>query len=264
MQDKAKITIADLLDHLYQQLLKRLGEAGSEDIPAMNSLGTVLLELSEVAESRDPFVCDMLDDMIHVLQETSMGARSKGEKVLQSLSDRMKALKQEASYNSRREPRATEENESSAWSEFLVAAPELATYGTHRLELRIAYLATIRADGSPRVHPVSALIAHGHLLVYMEPTSPKRRDLHRDSRYAMHAAVEDNTGGEGEFLVIGRAAEIADAAIRALAFDQARASGYTPLDRYVLFELRIDEAVATIYQDGEPKRTRWKAGSPDV
>ena len=150
------------------------------------------------------------------------------------------------------------------WSQFLTAAPELAAYGAHRLEKRIAYLATTRSDGSPRVHPVSALIANGRLLLYMEPTSPKRRDLGRDSRYAMHAAVEDNTGGEGEFLVRGRAAEISYGAIRAQAFEQARASGFTPLDRYVLFELMADEAVATSYQDGEPKRTRWKAPSSDV
>ena len=150
------------------------------------------------------------------------------------------------------------------WSQFLAAAPELAAYGRQRLERRIAYLATIRSDGSPRVHPVSPLISAGRLLLYMEPTSPKRADLHRDSRYAMHAAVEDNTGGEGEFLVRGRAVETIDAVIRTQAFEQARASGYTPLDRYVLFELRIDEAIATIYRDGEPKRTRWKVPSPDL
>ena len=145
------------------------------------------------------------------------------------------------------------------WSDFLEAAPELAIYGDHRLKQRIAYLATIRADGSARVHPVSPFIAEGHLLLYMEPTSPKRHDLHRDSRYAMHATVEDNSGGEGEFLIRGRAVEIDDAEAMAMAFEQARALGHNPRDRYVLFELSVSEAVATVYPDGEPKRTRWKA-----
>jgi len=149
------------------------------------------------------------------------------------------------------------------WAQFLAAAPDLANYAEHRLEGRISYLATTRSDGSPRVHPVSPFIARGHLFVYMEPTSPKRQDLRRDSRYAMHAAVEDNTGGEGEFLVRGRAQEIDEAALRAQAFEHALAIGYNPLDRYVLFELGIEEAIATIYEDGEPKRTRWKAASPD-
>ncbi|HEV8486302.1 MAG TPA: pyridoxamine 5'-phosphate oxidase family protein [Blastocatellia bacterium] len=149
------------------------------------------------------------------------------------------------------------------WSEFLAGAPDLATYGEHRLEQRIAYFATIRSDGSPRVHPVSPFIAQGHLLLYMEPTSPKRHDLNRDSRYAMHATVEDNTGGEGEFLVRGRAAEINDTETRAQAFEHATANGHHPQDRYVLFELRIGEAIATIYQDGAAKRTKWKADSSD-
>jgi hypothetical protein len=149
------------------------------------------------------------------------------------------------------------------WAEFLAAAPDLATYAEHRLEGRISYLATTRSDGAPRVHPVSPFISHGHLFVYMEPTSPKRRDLRRDSRYAMHAAVEDNTGGEGEFLVRGRAEEIDEVGLRAQAFDHALAIGYNPQDRYVLFELGIEEAIATVYQDGEPKRTRWKAASLD-
>ena len=149
------------------------------------------------------------------------------------------------------------------WSQFLSAAPELASYGVHRLERRIAYLATIRADGSPRVHPVSPLIVSGHLFVYMEPTSPKRRDLHRDSRYAMHASVEDNSGGDGEFLIIGRAAEIDAVGARGHVFKHATAIGYNPKDRYVLFEFMISEAMATVYPDGEPKRTRWKAGSQD-
>ena len=150
------------------------------------------------------------------------------------------------------------------WSEFFEAEPDLAAYGERRLEQRIAYLGTTRPDGSPRVHPVSPFIAQGHLLLYMEPTSPKRHDLHRDSRYAMHSTGEDNTGGEGEFLVRGQAAEIDDGKMRALAFQQARAIGYNPQDRYVLFELKISEAIATIYEDGEPKRTRWKAARRDV
>ena len=40
--------------------------------------------------------------------------------------------------------------------------------------------------------------------------------------------------------------------------------GYNPKDGYVLFELKISEAIATIYEDGEPKRTRWKAARRDV
>ena len=145
------------------------------------------------------------------------------------------------------------------WSQFAAAAPELASFGKQRLEGRIAYLATIRPDGSPRVHPVSPLIAGNHLFVYMEPTSPKGNDLRRDQRYAMHCAVEDNSGGQGEFSIRGHAAEIDDPKSREEAFEHARAIGYNPQDRYILFELKITEVMATVYEGSRTKRTKWKA-----
>ena len=144
------------------------------------------------------------------------------------------------------------------WSEFSADSPEMASFGKQRLERRIAYLATIRPDGSPRVHPVSPFIAKDHLFVYMEPTSPKGDDLRRDARYAMHSAVEDNSGGQGEFLIRGRAVEITDTESRKEAFDQARNMGYSPQERHILFELRIAEVLATVYEGDRPKRTRWK------
>ena len=145
------------------------------------------------------------------------------------------------------------------WSQFREGAPALAGFGKERLEGRIAYLATTRPDGSPRVHPVSPVITDAHLFVYMEPTSPKARDLRRDSRYAMHCAVEDNSGGQGEFFVRGQAVEIVDPAIREEAFEHARSTGYCPLDRYALFHLNVIEAMATAYEDDQPKRLRWKS-----
>jgi pyridoxamine 5'-phosphate oxidase-like protein len=144
------------------------------------------------------------------------------------------------------------------WSEFSADSPEVASFGKQRLERRIAYLATIRPDGSPRVHPVSPFIAKDHLFVYMEPTSPKGDDLRRDARYAMHSAVEDNSGGQGEFLIRGRAVEITDTGSRKEAFEQARNMGYSPQERHILFELRIAEVLATVYEGDRPKRTRWK------
>jgi hypothetical protein len=98
------------------------------------------------------------------------------------------------------------------------------------------------------------------LFVYMEPTSPKVLDLRRDARYALHCGVEDHDGGQGEFLVRGRAFEIPDNTIREEAFERARATGRHPLERYILFELRVAEASATLYEDDRPKRTKWKSG----
>jgi hypothetical protein len=128
----------------------------------------------------------------------------------------------------------------------------------------IAYLATIRPDGSPRVHPVSPFIAGDYLFVYMEPSSPKGHDLRQDTRYALHCGVEDNSGGQGKFLVNGQAREIDDEEIRAEAFAQASTLGHNPQARYVLFELRVEEALAAVYEADQPKRTRWKADQPSA
>lgn len=148
-----------------------------------------------------------------------------------------------------------------SWQKLEVAAPELAVFGAARLTQRIAYLATIRVDGSPRVHPVSPFIGHGRLFVYMEPASPKGNDLRRDERYAMHCAVEDTTGGGGEFCVRGTAGLVEDPETRSKAFDAAGTIGYKPNDRYILFELDVEEALATTYKDERPVRSRWRSGS---
>ena len=146
-----------------------------------------------------------------------------------------------------------------SWSQFSAVAPDLASFGKRRLEGRIAYFATIRPEGSPRLHPVSPFVANGDLFVYMEPTSPKGHDLRRDARYTMHCGVEDNSGGQGEFFIRGKAVEVSDRRMKEEAFEQARRMGYNPQERYILFELRIEEAMATVYEEGRAKRDRWKA-----
>lgn len=143
-----------------------------------------------------------------------------------------------------------------SWGRFSREAPGLAAFARGRLHGRTSYLATTRRDGSPRVHPVTPIIDGAQLYLFMEPTSPKGHDLRRGSRYALHAGVEDSSGGLGEVLVVGRAEVIHDARVWARA---SGASTYTPKEHYVLFQLDVDEALATRYEDGVPQRQRWQA-----
>jgi hypothetical protein len=144
------------------------------------------------------------------------------------------------------------------WAEFAAAAPELAAFGEGRFrEAEVAYVATVRADGSPRVHPVTPIIGEGRLFLFMEPTSPKGRDLRRDGRYSIHSLVTDQHGNPGEFQISGLAKPVDDAAARVVAAD---AASYEPAERYVLFELGVEEAASTVYERGEPMRRRWRAG----
>ena len=138
------------------------------------------------------------------------------------------------------------------WGEFELASPQLAAFGRRHFALGAAYLATVRKDGSPRVHPVTAVVEQGHLLLRTEPTSPKRHDLRKDGRYALHATVSDPKHTSGEFLVEGRAREVEDPKVRALAPAEGT---YT-----LLFELFVQRALSTVSKDAEPVRQRWREG----
>ena len=142
------------------------------------------------------------------------------------------------------------------WGEFAEASPELAAFGTERFEsTHVAYLATGRKDGWPRVHPVSPIIGQGHLFLFMEPTSPKGHDLLRNGRYALHCSMSDPSGASGEFSVSGKAVLADDPAFRAIATE---AASYTPENRYILFELTVQSTSSTVYEDGQPVRRRWR------
>ncbi len=144
------------------------------------------------------------------------------------------------------------------WKQLEEQAPELAEFGFTRLDAKVAYLATVRKDGSPRVHPLTPIIGEGHLFVFMESTSPKGHDLERDGRYSMHCSVTDSSGKSGEFIISGRAHRVDDPALRAVA---TRLSSYAPADRYVLFEFDVEAASSTTYEDSGPVRRHWKAAS---
>jgi hypothetical protein len=143
-----------------------------------------------------------------------------------------------------------------SWKDLEDAQPDLAAFGAERFRrFEVAYLGTIRKDGSPRVRPVTPIVGQGHLFLFMEPTSPKVQDLRRDGRYSLHCSVSNSSGESGEFFIAGHAGFIEDPATRDLA---AALSTYAPADRYVLFELHVESASSTTYPDGPPVRQHWK------
>ena len=145
------------------------------------------------------------------------------------------------------------------WAEFASQAPELAAFGKTRLQSGVAYLGTVRADGGPRVHPVTPIIGD-ELFLFMEPSSPKGKDLARDDRYTLHCAVEDMGGGGGEFYVRGRARLTEDPLMREKA---TRASPYAPQDDYILFVLTVEFAFMNQYVEGKANPRRWEASAQE-
>ncbi len=71
----------------------------------------------------------------------------------------------------------------------------------------MALVATLRADGSPRVSPIEPCFADGHLTFGSMSWSPKTRELLRDPRCVLHSAVTGPDRGEGELKLYGRATE---------------------------------------------------------
>jgi hypothetical protein len=142
-----------------------------------------------------------------------------------------------------------------SWRALEEKNPELAAFGVSRLHGQVAYLATLRKDGSPRVHPMTPIIGQGHLFVFMEPTSPKGHDLRRDGRYALHCAVSDTSGASGEFTISGQAQLNDNSELRALAVQLAP---YAPAERYILFEFSLESAASTVYEGERTIRQQWK------
>jgi hypothetical protein len=147
-----------------------------------------------------------------------------------------------------------------SWRALADDDPELAAFGAERLHDQVAYLATLKPDGSPRLHPVRPVVTGGHLFVFAETTSPKVGDLERDGRYMLHGtATGDSPWDLREFAVEGRARRVADAETRSL----ANAGSAFPRDaRFLLFVLDVEAASSTVYgPDGRPSRQRWRASS---
>ncbi len=147
------------------------------------------------------------------------------------------------------------------WSEFAAAAPELAAGGhklLHQFGLGLAFLATIRKDGAPRLHPFCPIVTAGGIFGFIV-ASPKQDDLRRDGRVAIHAfppeAVDD------EFMFAGRAIEVTDPALVA-AVRQAFTAPLQEPEREALFEFLIDRALLTTYgpRPSFPlSSTKWRA-----
>ena len=98
-----------------------------------------------------------------------------------------------------------------AWREVEQAEPEFAQrvralFDAHRHKT----LATLRADGSPRISGIEAAFEDGQLVFGSMPNSRKGADLGRDPRFAMHSATVDPVAGSeakwpGEAKISGRA-----------------------------------------------------------
>jgi hypothetical protein len=170
-----------------------------------------------------------------------------------------------------------------SWAEFEAGAPDLAAAAAahwpgivalHRGEpvpagreaFAVAYLATVRPDGGPRLHPFCPILAAGRLCAAIPRRSPKGDDLRRDPRCVIHALPGP---ADDELCIRARAVEVTgEAALREAVHAVAVASGVGGMAQTTahdpLFAFDLDQVDAGHWVDvGQPGthavRRRWRA-----
>jgi len=154
------------------------------------------------------------------------------------------------------------------WGAFRSDQPELAEAGRalfYQFGVGLAFLSTVRDDGGPRLHPMCPIVVNDHLYAFIMP-SPKRADLLRDGRYAMHCFPPANN--EDAFYITGRAehrnddAELRERVAR-LFFQERGADAPPPQSAHdELFEFLIASCLLTRtkgHGDWAPHHTTWHA-----
>lgn len=101
-----------------------------------------------------------------------------------------------------------------SWAQVVADAPELAAVVAACFAVRKhATMATLRADGSPRISGTEVDLEGGELSVGSMPGAVKVRDLQRDGRVAIHSPTVDPPDGQesswaGEAKAAGVAVEL--------------------------------------------------------
>jgi len=134
------------------------------------------------------------------------------------------------------------------WREFVSGEPEMAEAGRSLLfqfGVGLAFLATVRKDGAPRLHPVCPVLSNEGLFVLITPTSPKRHDLLRDGRYALQSFPQPKPGSD-EFYIAGSAHLVDDPATHAAILRDAK---HPAMASEVPFELWLDRVMLTKWEN---------------
>jgi Pyridoxamine 5'-phosphate oxidase len=101
-----------------------------------------------------------------------------------------------------------------AWRDFEQAEPEFADRVRALFDARRhKTIATLRADGSPRISGIEAAFEDGELVFGSMSDARKGADLRRDPRFALHGATVDPVDGSeaqwpGEVKISGRAVAV--------------------------------------------------------
>ena len=148
------------------------------------------------------------------------------------------------------------------WQEFSEQAPELAARVLERFESnRHKTMATVRADGGPRIAGTEVPITHGQMWLGGMTGNRRFADLRRDPRVAIHSASAPPDVWTSDAKIAGRAVEVTDEAIKA-AFRGA--ADEVPPGDFELFRIDLTEAVVVRLDDARESLLIdvWHPGQP--
>lgn len=137
-----------------------------------------------------------------------------------------------------------------SWNEIVAIVPDLAAKVEASFDANVhKVMATLRADGSPRLSGTEVDISLGEMWISSMAGARKARDLQRDPRLAIHSAPIDATLKLPDCRVDGRAVEVTDPE----EIDRwQRASGKVedlPDEPFHLFRLDLEEIACTTVVD---------------
>jgi hypothetical protein len=143
------------------------------------------------------------------------------------------------------------------WCSVAESAPELAAavharFAAHRHHL----VATLHADGAPRLRGIEVQFVGDDLCVGMMPTSRKAADLVADPRLALHSHPDEHGDallGEGDASVEGRAERIVGGPAL-----EAYVAAVSPPEPFAAFTIHIERLVlARLHPEGDRMVITW-------
>lgn len=155
-----------------------------------------------------------------------------------------------------------------SWQTFVDAAPRVSTIFSRRHQAtgKLCLLATLRADGYPRICPIEPRVLAGELWVAGMPNTAKFRDLARDPRFCLHTATIDSAVTDGDAKIWGEVRNVADTAVHQqfadMLFDDA---GIDVRGQHFdhLYAADIQGASAVEHDGSHLTVTVWKPGQPE-
>jgi hypothetical protein len=101
------------------------------------------------------------------------------------------------------------------WKDLTDLAPNIAAVFArrHAATGNLCMLATIRADGFPRISPMEPRFFENQLWIGGMPGTAKLEDLVRDPRFALHTATIDTQVTDGDAKVWGTVEDVHDDAL---------------------------------------------------